>query len=92
MIIDDTLLSRLEKLAMIHINEDKRQKIQGELTEILGFVENISQLDIPSHCFDEELKTPMREDSPKDACVAKDVLASAPNAQDGFFIVPKIIE
>ena len=90
--INESLLTRLEKLAMLKIDDNKRQEIQGQLSEILEFVENISSVETPSHCFDEELKTPMREDIPQDAQIAKDVFAHAPLAQDGFFIVPKIIE
>ena len=90
--IDEALLSRLERLSMIHINENKRQSMQTELTEILGFVENIATIEVPQDCFDEELKTLLREDVPKDANIAKDVLSHAPSVQDNFFIVPKIIE
>ena len=90
--IDDALLSKLERLSMIHIDENKRAKTQEHLSEIVGFVENISSIEVPKNCFEEDLKTPLREDIPKDAQIAQDVLSHAPLAQDHFFIVPKIIE
>lgn len=90
--IDNALLSKLERLSMIHIDENKRESTKEQLSEILGFVENIATIEVPQDCFDEELKTLLREDIPKDANIAKDVLSHAPSVQDNFFIVPKIIE
>lgn len=90
--IDEALLSRLERLSMIHIDENKRQSMQTELTEILGFVENIASIKVLQDCFKEDLKTPLREDVPEDAAIAQDVLKNAPCVEDSFFIVPKIIE
>lgn len=90
--IDDALLSKLERLSMLKIDENKRASTQAQLTEILGFVENLSSIEVQKDCFEEQLKTPLREDVPQDANIAKDVLSHAPHAQDNFFIVPKIIE
>lgn len=89
--IDDKLLDKLERLSMIKIDENKREVIKSQLSEILGFVENIANLDTNID-FVEEEKTPMREDVVVDSHIAKDVLSHAPKAQNGFFIVPKIIE
>lgn len=88
--IDDALLGKLEKLAMIEI-EDK-QKTKDNLSEILTFVENLNSVDTDSIVLQNNDKTPLRQDEPKPSSVAKQVLDSAPNAKDGFFIVPKIIE
>ena len=90
--IDDQLLSRLEKLGMIEIEEDKKEEIKAQLSEILGFVDNIATLDTQTLGSKVELKTPMREDIPHDAQIQQDVLSHAPQSQDGYFIVPKIIE
>ncbi|HCD72693.1 MAG TPA: Asp-tRNA(Asn)/Glu-tRNA(Gln) amidotransferase subunit GatC, partial [Helicobacter sp.] len=40
--IDDALLSKLERLSMIRIDDKKRTQTQEQLTEIVGFVENLS--------------------------------------------------
>ena len=55
--IDNALLSKLERLSMIHIDENKRESTKEQLSEILGFVENIATIEVPQDCFDEELKT-----------------------------------
>ncbi|TLD97230.1 Asp-tRNA(Asn)/Glu-tRNA(Gln) amidotransferase subunit GatC [Helicobacter jaachi] len=93
--IDDTLLNKLERLSMLHIDETKRVATQEQLSEILGFVENIAsitdRLD-KKDTSDYALGTPLRADVVVGSCVGKDVLAHAPQAEDNFFIVPKIIE
>lgn len=90
--IDDQLLSKLERLGMIEIEESKKEEIKAQLSEILGFVDNIATLDTQALSSKIEQKTPMREDIPCDSQIQQDVLSHAPRAEDGYFIVPKIIE
>lgn len=90
--IDDKLLERLQKLGMVEIEESKKEEIKSQLSEILGFVDNIATLDTQAITPKEGAKTPMREDIPADSGIQNDVLSHAPNAEDGYFIVPKIIE
>ncbi len=94
--VDDVLLSRLEKLSHLHIDEKNREEVIEQLSEIVAFVDNLSELDTQdvSDTFSmSNLSTITREDTP--TCVSKindDILNHAPNSADRFFIVPKIIE
>lgn len=90
--IDDKLLEKLQRLGMIEIEESKKEEIKSQLSEILGFVDNIATLDTQNLASKESAKTPMREDTPLDSGIQSDVLSHAPRAEDGYFIVPKIIE
>ena len=93
MLIDDTLLARLQKLGMIEIPSQKKEQIKAQLSEILGFVqnlENLSTTSLPSPIT--TLKTPLREDEVIYNSIGRDILENAPLKEDGFFIVPKIIE
>ncbi len=94
--IDDTLLSKLEKLAMIEIPEDKKERMKAELGEVVNFVENLNALDVQGIGADfsvSEGKTPMREDIPAlDETIPAQILKNAPKNAEGYFIVPKIIE
>jgi len=95
-IIDNNLLEKLEKLSMLKIEEEKREELAGQLSEILAYVENLAELDTqdlePSFSTLDG-GTPLREDRPQtDPQVVQHIFAHAPNAQDDFFIVPKIIE
>lgn len=90
--IDDALLDKLQKMAMLEIDENKREEIKTQLSEILNFVENLSSIkteEIKESC---KQKTPLREDIVKDSQIYQAVLDHAPCAKDGFFIVPKILE
>jgi len=94
--VDDALLSRLEKLSHLKISDDKRDEIIEQLSEIVGFVDNLSELDtegIDANFAMNDAATPLREDTP--ACnpqIHEEILKHAPKSADDFFIVPKIIE
>ena len=91
--IDGELLNKLEKLSAIIIQDDKRAQIKDQLSEIVGFVEVLNELDM------KELKTnletkklPFRKDEPKSSEVIEALLKHSPAQKEHFFLVPKIIE
>ena len=94
--VDDALLSRLEKLSFLKVNDDKRQEIIEQLSEIVAFVDNLSELDtdaIDANFAMSDAATPLREDIPKcDPSIHEEILKHAPKSADDFFVVPKIIE
>ncbi|HIV48576.1 Asp-tRNA(Asn)/Glu-tRNA(Gln) amidotransferase subunit GatC [uncultured Helicobacter sp.] len=90
--IDDTTLAKLQRLGSISISKDKHDEVKAQLDEILGFVENLNSLKFEEITPLSQPKTPLRDDVVVDSLIAKDVLNCAPKAQEGFFIVPKIIE
>ena len=94
--IDNTLLEKLEKLSHLRIDDSKKEEVMGQLTDILGYIDNLNELDTEalSPAFSTlQGGTPLREDRPREAnTVAKEILSHAPQAKDDFFIVPAIIE
>lgn len=94
--IDNTVLEKLEKLSMLKIEENKKEELARQLTEILAYVENLKELD--TEHLDATFSTlsggtPMREDVPStNPEISKSIFSHAPDAVDDFFIVPKIIE
>jgi len=94
--VDDALLKRLEKLSFLTVEDEKREEIIAQLSEIVSFVDNLSELDTQNADANfamNESGTPTREDSPFcDPSINEDIIEHAPNAQDHLFIVPKIIE
>jgi aspartyl-tRNA(Asn)/glutamyl-tRNA(Gln) amidotransferase subunit C len=95
-IIDNTVLAKLEKLSMLKIEDEKKEELATQLTEILSYVENLSELntdDLSATFSTLEGGTPLREDKPKTQPeIAQHIFSHAPNAENTFFIVPKIIE
>jgi aspartyl-tRNA(Asn)/glutamyl-tRNA(Gln) amidotransferase subunit C len=94
--VDDALLTRLEKLSYLKVSDNKREEIINQLSEIVSFVDNLSDLDtkdVDDKFAMNDNATILREDIPScDEEINNDILSHAPNSADHFFIVPKIIE
>ncbi|MSN95625.1 Asp-tRNA(Asn)/Glu-tRNA(Gln) amidotransferase subunit GatC [Campylobacter sp. FMV-PI01] len=94
--ISDEILKKLEKLSAFKIPDEKREEIKSQLGEIVNFVEILNELNLDknsatTNVFDK--KTPLREDIPSQNREVIDIiLKNAPKSENGFFVVPKIIE
>lgn len=92
MIINDTLLCKLEKLSALEITE-KREELKQDLSEIVEFANELDKFDLNDQDFEfSNLATPLRDDEVINSSVINDVLNQAPQREQDFFIVPKIIE
>lgn len=94
--VDDKLLERLEKLSFLKVSDDKRDEIINQLSEIVSFVDNLSELNtegVDDKFAMSDDATFLREDTPHcNAEINKSIFANSPLSDDGFFVVPKIIE
>jgi len=94
--VDDALLQRLEKLSFLTIEESKREEIITQLSGIVAFVDNLSELntdDVDENFAMNDSGTPTREDTPAcDSTINDTILENAPRSEEHLFIVPKIIE
>jgi aspartyl-tRNA(Asn)/glutamyl-tRNA(Gln) amidotransferase subunit C len=94
--VDDALLKRLEKLSFLTIADDKREEIISQLSGIVDFVDNLSELDtqnVDDNFAMTDNGTLLREDKPFcDAGINDDILEHSPQSEEHFFTVPKIIE
>ena len=94
--VDNALLTRLEKLSYLKVSDDKREEIISQLSEIVSFVDNLNELNTDN--VDDKFSmtnqaTFAREDVENcNRGMNDDILNHAPDSQDHFFIVPKIIE
>jgi aspartyl-tRNA(Asn)/glutamyl-tRNA(Gln) amidotransferase subunit C len=95
MSVDAKTVRRIGRLARIRIEEDEVEKYQRELNTILGFVEQLGEVDVTGV---EPMTsvTPMqlrrREDKITDGNVAERIVKNAPLSEDNFFMVPKVVE
>jgi len=94
--VDDALLSKLEKLSFLKVSDDKREEIISQLSEIVSFVDNLSELDtegVDDNFAMNNDATYAREDIALcNSEINSDILKHAPQSGDNFFIVPKIID
>ena len=95
MSVDADTVRRIAHLARIAVAEDEVEHLQGELNAILAFVEQLQEVDVEGV---EPMTsvTPMemkkRADVVTDGNIRDDVLKNAPATEDGFFLVPKVVE
>ncbi len=95
MSVDAKTVKRIGRLARIRIEEDEVGKYQEELNAILGFVEQLGEVDVAGV---EPMTsvTPMqlrrRDDVVTDGGYPERVVANAPLTEDNFFMVPKVVE
>jgi len=95
MSVDITTVKRVARLARIAVSEEDAERMAGELNAILGFVEQLSEVDV-SGIEPMTSVTPMamkkREDIVTDGNKAADIVANAPASEENFFLVPKVVE
>jgi len=93
--VDAATVKRIGRLARIRIEADEAATYEAELNTILGFVEQLAEVDVAGV---EPMTsvTPMqlrrREDVVTDGGYPEQVVANAPLSEDNFFMVPKVIE
>jgi aspartyl-tRNA(Asn)/glutamyl-tRNA(Gln) amidotransferase subunit C len=96
MTVDDNLIAKLSKLSSLEIDESKKENLKAELADIINFVENLKEIDVSNieATFSTiEGGSPLREDVAKqDLELSNHILKHAPKSEDGYFVVPKIIE
>jgi len=94
--VDDALLSKLEKLSFLKVDANRREEMIEQLSEIVSFVDNLSELDtdgVDDKFAMNDNQTFVREDIAScDTNINDEIIKHAPKSDDHFFIVPKIIE
>jgi aspartyl-tRNA(Asn)/glutamyl-tRNA(Gln) amidotransferase subunit C len=95
MSVDLATVKRVAHLARIAVTEEDAERMTGELNAILGFVEQLDEVDV-SGIEPMTSVIPMqmrkREDVVTDGGKAADVVANAPASAENFFLVPKVVE
>ncbi len=95
MALDQETVRRIAYLARIRVEDERLEQIAGELDGILHWVEQLSEVDTdgvdPMTSVTEEIP-PLRSDVVNDGNCRDKVLANAPDPEDGFYTVPKVVE
>lgn len=93
--LDKQLISKLEKLARLQLDEAEREKLRGDLQRILNMVDKLRELDTsgvePLVYLSEETNS-FRSDEIGRQLSQKEALQNAPRQDGQFFRVPKVIE
>lgn len=95
MSIDNATVAAIARLARIDVPEDDRAQLARELSNILTWVERLGEVDtegVAPMTSVVEVALPRRADVVTDGGAADDILANAPQRDDGFFVVPRVVE
>lgn len=95
MSVDQATVRRIAHLARIAVEDDEVERLGQELNAILAFVEELSGVDVDgveplTSVLPMQMKK--RADVVTDGGVADDILANAPEREDHYFVVPKVVE
>ena len=95
MSIDKDTARRVAHLARIKVEEDQLDNLAAELSGILGFMEQLNEVDVDgvepmTSVSPMDLKR--RDDVVTDGDMQAKILSNAPDAREGFFAVPKVVE
>ena len=88
--IDRDEARRIAGLAHLDFDDASLDRIAGEMTQILGYVERLR--DAATLEADAVEATPMRDDVAREGTGRESIERNAPAFENGFFVVPKVIE
>lgn len=95
MSVTSSQVRHIAKLARIGMSDAEVDALVPEINNILGWVEQLGKVNTDgieplTAVIDQKLR--LRDDQVTDGNIRNEVLANAPDAQHGFFAVPKVIE
>ena len=95
MALDKATVARIATLARIRVPDSDQETLAGELSHILTWVEQLGEIEtegVEPMSSVAEMTLHMRDDKVTDGNRRDEILANAPNAANGFFVVPKVVE
>tara|TARA_E500000331_G_scaffold222968_1_gene213543 strand:- start:24 stop:311 length:288 start_codon:yes stop_codon:yes gene_type:complete len=95
MALDQETVRRIAALARIKVPEGNLSALAGELNNIIGWIEQLSEVDtdgIEPMTSVVETVAPQREDVVTEGATPEKVLQNAPQADASFYTVPKVVE
>jgi aspartyl-tRNA(Asn)/glutamyl-tRNA(Gln) amidotransferase subunit C len=95
MSVDQNTVRRIARLARIAVRDDELPALEGELNSILDWVEQLKDVDtdgVEPMTSAVANTMQMRDDVVTSGNHQKDVTGNAPKSEDGFYVVPRVVE
>ena len=95
MAFDDESIIRIARLSRLHITESDLEPLSEELSKIVEWVEQLSEVDtsdVDPVTNVVEIAPHQRLDMVNDGNYVNEILENAPESNEGFFVVKKVIE
>jgi aspartyl-tRNA(Asn)/glutamyl-tRNA(Gln) amidotransferase subunit C len=93
--VDKDTVRKVARLARIAVPEERLEPLAQELNGILSWIEQLNEVEVEgveAMTTPVRMTLPMRDDVISDGNIRDQVLANAPKTEDGFFVVPKVVE
>jgi aspartyl-tRNA(Asn)/glutamyl-tRNA(Gln) amidotransferase subunit C len=93
--VDEATVRHVARLARIKVTPEQAKALEGELSAILDWVEQLGEVDtanVEPMTRVEAMALPKREDKVTDGDIPDLVVKNAPFTEDNFFLVPKVVE
>lgn len=95
MSVDEATVRKIARLARIAITDEQAKPMVSELNGILNWVEQLNEVptdDVPPMTSAVDMQMKRRQDEVTDGGYRDRVTSNAPNGEEGFFTVPKVVE
>ncbi|HEX4105698.1 MAG TPA: Asp-tRNA(Asn)/Glu-tRNA(Gln) amidotransferase subunit GatC [Rhizomicrobium sp.] len=95
MSVDKDTVRRIARLARIKVAEERLDPMAGELNGIFQWVEMLNEVDVegvPAMTSVVAHKLRWRADEVSDGNAADGLMRNAPESEENFFVVPKVVE
>jgi len=95
MALTDDDVRHVARLARLGLTEDEVGALRGELSAILAYAERVQTVataDVPPTSHPYPLVNVLRADEPRPSLTPAEAISTAPQAEDGRFRVPRIVE
>ena len=95
MTIDLKTIKHISKLSRISLDDEKAKKLEGDLNSIFEFIEKLNELkteDVEPLTSIAETTLKFRSDEVKSKNIKNQILKNAPENNEDFFVVPKVVE
>jgi aspartyl-tRNA(Asn)/glutamyl-tRNA(Gln) amidotransferase subunit C len=95
MSLDEATVARIARLARIDVPQAELAPLAGELSHILGWIEQLGEVDtadVAPMTSVVAMRLAWRDDKVTDGGKAEEILANAPARQDDYFVVPRVVE
>lgn len=89
-------VEKIAKLAKLRFTEEEKEKLQGEMNEVLGYIDTINQIpgleEVKPLENINETENVFREDKAVKCLTKEEALKNAPDKTENFFRVPKVLD
>lgn len=93
--VDSATVQRIARLARIKVTPEEAEALRKDLSGILDWVRQLDEVDTSgvepmTRVVAQDMR--MRHDVVNDGGISETVTANAPLSEDGFYVVPKVVE